>query len=510
MALFSIFKRSTKPSEAPAAQKGSTPARRSSDSGKTPRTPRPTQPLPEEIQRIAKATREKIDAIESQMSQETNAIRISGERRPVHSLNASTPKVSAHTHSSPSSAAKSPAMRQALEEIPTIFDSQRKKKAAANLNTVAPISEFVTTMAMTGSPLEDFSMDTDFLLGNSTNINAIELAVSQNNPVIEEAAILFANGQIKAASMSLEDAIKQNTLGEGEQHGWQMLFELYQILGKQEAFESLSLDYVDRFEKSAPSWDNDFGKEKPSRDLNKEGYVAFPFKMDAGIAKQIDQIRKLAGASNSLRLDFSRPKSIDTHGATLLLMILQDLRKSKHQITLSGQDKFVELLNTQIAVERRDESDMIWRLLLEFYQLLDKEYEFEELAVNYSITYEVSPPSWESALGLVHTNILSPDEEFANTAMRHDAYEFRGEIKGKAEEELNALNQYAEQQTHLIIECKNLKRIEFSAAGLILNWLFNMRIMGKTVEMLDVSPLIVALFKVIGAQELARIEPRKF
>ena len=38
----------------------------------------------------------------------------------------------------------------------------------------------------------------------------------------------------------------------------------------------------------------------------------------------------------------------------------------------------------------------VWLLLLDLYQMLGLQNEFEEAAVDYAVTYEVSPPSWET------------------------------------------------------------------------------------------------------------------
>jgi len=40
-----------------------------------------------------------------------------------------------------------------------------------------------------------------------------------------------------------------------------------------------------------------------------------------------------------------------------------------------------------------------WLMLLDLYQHLGMRAEFEEAAVNYAVTFEISPPSWEPQPG---------------------------------------------------------------------------------------------------------------
>ena len=86
------------------------------------------------------------------------------------------------------------------------------------------------------------------------NVNAFEVSAEGGGSAIEETAILFANGLIEPAEAGLRAAIQSDQLGESAQRGWLMLFELLQQRGDRAGFDSLTIEYVLRFESSPPAW----------------------------------------------------------------------------------------------------------------------------------------------------------------------------------------------------------------------------------------------------------------
>ena len=61
---------------------------------------------------------------------------------------------------------------------------------------------------------------------------------------------------------------------------------------------------------------------------------------------------------------------------------------------------------------------------------------------------------------------------------------------------------------HLVVSCKGLVRVDFSAAGSILNWAGNLPLArGCQVQFRDVHRLVAAFFNVIGITEYARVTP---
>ena len=57
----------------------------------------------------------------------------------------------------------------------------------------------------------------------------------------------------------------------------------------------------------------------------------------------------------------------------------------------------------------------------------------------------------------------------------------------------------------LILSCRNLIRVDFSAAGTLLNWVSNHHAQNRLVQFVDVHRLVSAFFHVIGITEYAKV-----
>ena len=179
----------------------------------------------------------------------------------------------------------------------------------------------------------------------------------------------------------------------------------------------------------------------------------------------------------------------------------------------------------------------LWRLRMEVLRVMHRPDEFELAALNYCVTYEVSPPSWESAqcsfkalnadgsdapghtmsgeafqdstastlngaLGDGVSDSVSP------TIPQRSTIELAGQVLGDATAELAALDDQLPQGDVIIISCDRLVRVDFSAAGTLLNWVSARHAEGREVQFRDVNRLTAAFFNVIGIGEVAKIVPR--
>src|SRR5690606_14965476 len=77
-------------------------------------------------------------------------------------------------------------------------------------------------------------------------------AAPASAPVVEESAILYANGQGALAEQMLQDCLRE--LGRTERQPWWMLFDLYQAEGRERDFDSIAIDYASNFETSPPAY----------------------------------------------------------------------------------------------------------------------------------------------------------------------------------------------------------------------------------------------------------------
>jgi ABC-type transporter Mla MlaB component len=84
----------------------------------------------------------------------------------------------------------------------------------------------------------------------------------------------------------------------------------------------------------------------------------------------------------------------------------------------------------------------------------------------------------------------------------------RGEILGDATLALEGLDAEFVHGNLLAIDCGKLIRVDFAAAGSILNWVAERESGGKQVQFQNVHRLVAAFFNVIGINEHARVIPR--
>ena len=86
--------------------------------------------------------------------------------------------------------------------------------------------------------------------------------------------------------------------------------------------------------------------------------------------------------------------------------------------------------------------------------------------------------------------------------------ELAGQILGDATEALDTLDNKLAGADVMVISCARLIRIDFSAAGTLLNWVTARQAEGRQVQFVEVHRLVAAFFNVIGISEHARVMAR--
>jgi anti-anti-sigma regulatory factor len=333
--------------------------------------------------------------------------------------------------------------------------------------------------------------------------------------VLEEGAILYANGQAPAARDVLRHAIADVDLEAYQQLGWLMLLDLYQLTGDRAAFESLALDYAARFESSPPTWSD--AEEDGEAPQAGGAVVALPDRLDDTTGPRLDLIERGVDRRRETIIDCSPLKSLDAFGAVRLLALFDRVAKSagRNVLAVRGVQRLFEAARAAVEPGRRDDSDACWMLALYSLRLLGDERAFEDLGIEYCVTYEVSPPSWE----LLPANIRADNaaraaeagEKRAAAAPRPEpnAFVLSGDITGRAVAEIRALKSFSAGRADVVVDCRALRRIEFVAIGELLNEVVNLRSAGKQVLFAEPNRLVLALMLVMGLQELAEIRKRR-
>ena len=343
------------------------------------------------------------------------------------------------------------------------------------------------------------------------NVNAFEVSAEGGGSAIEETAILFANGLIEPAEAGLRSAIQADQLGEAAQHGWLMLFELLQQRGDRAGFDSLTIEYVLRFESSPPAWidyrdEPDLGAVGRTTQTGSAPVIVLPEVVDEGVVKHLEQLKNHSQSHQSITLDSSNVRSFDPVGAELLLRVINAFKRASHELLLQGADQLVTPLRAAVEAGRRDPSDAVWMLLLEVFRLLNRQHDFEETGIQYCITYEVSPPSWEPPPPNLKTRAAVPQAVVPESV---DGLSWRGTLRGEGEPQFGRLMAASRIDKQLIVDCMYLKRVEFSTATGMLAMVTKVRQNGASVEFRNVNYLIGALFALLGIDAVAQVQLRR-
>ncbi len=311
---------------------------------------------------------------------------------------------------------------------------------------------------------------------------------------VDEVAILYASGQSDMAERLLKDL-----LATGDRRAWHMLFDLYGIQNREKDFDQLALDYAMRFESSPPVWEamgEGNAASKPQQD--QAASLELPGLLDKKAAATLREGIEATAKNTAVRIDFSRIAMIDEAGADECAKILAAARKARRKLQVSGVDTLTALLQD---LNRATHSRAVhWLLLLELYQTLGQEENFENLAVDYAVRFEVSPPSWSEvqAAEVVQAKPAEPLD---------DALQLAGEITPANDSALQQLGSYATTHHEVLVDLSKVTRVDYGSVSQFISVLMQCLGSGKTITLRGHNALIHELFRVMGIDQLAQLIP---
>jgi ABC-type transporter Mla MlaB component len=325
-------------------------------------------------------------------------------------------------------------------------------------------------------------------------------------PVIEEIAIMYANNEIEVAEHLLLESLAD--VGQTDRTVWWMLFDLYQASGRRDDFDNVAIDYASRFETSPPSWTSLPPLDAVNTSTSRSGVTpteAFTGTLDASIEPQFQRLLALVGKSPMFRLEFGRVKAVTPEGCTLVLSGMKGLRAGGGELIVAGAAELSDLIRANIAIGDRDASEAPWLLLLSLLQLMNKEKDFEETAMDYCVTYEVSPPSFEAP-----TNIAAAAAASLRAPSTSDRFMLPPLIDGFSSSLFDSIETYAQDVDPVVLDCSRLGRVDYSAASTLLTRLRPLHTADKHIEFRDMNHLVAALFKLLGYPSISRLFPHKY
>ena len=363
-----------------------------------------------------------------------------------------------------------------------------------------------------------------------------------SEPELEEASIRFANGDNLGAEEALLAALKPGDLTSERAEIWiAALFDLYRATGQQVKFDESAIEFASRFGRSAPAWFSTPDMLKRCDVAPSPKGKASQIAVSTGAAYwTVPEVLTSAGLATlhlALKnkpmpwlLDWSDLTAIEPEVVSELGILFAYWCVTPVTLIFRGATDLELALKALTSAGEKTATPAAWQMYLDVLRVIGAHDEFDTVALDFCVTFEVSPPSWQKSLcicklegpnsfqgnmangdakepwkdSIVHSSFLEEDSIIGVATVA-----LSGEILSDAAEALAQLEAaMGEGATQMVISCDNLIRVDFSAAGSILNWVAGQRASGCMVQFSNVNRIVAAFFHVIGITEFARVLPR--
>jgi ABC-type transporter Mla MlaB component len=365
--------------------------------------------------------------------------------------------------------------------------------------------------------------------------SGVEVSEVVHDPDLDEAVIAFANADFEACEHSLSSLTATHGARAHHAETWLVLFDLYRSIGQHAKFEALAIDYAHQFGWSAPQWYSLPQQVAEAAAEARSPVAALPAPSAAvGWAApdhlDRDAIARLASRALQLPqpwvLDWSALRSIDPEACARLTDLFRGWALQPLEMRWLSGEHFLGVLREAAPAGVRDVDPAVWKLRLEALRLVNRPDQFDETAIDYCVTYEVSPPSWERTLcrikvGAVGASLMPVSSHGASEVPSGFAEsqsgdglpgqalcELSGQLAGDITTLLQQLNDSLGSAPMVMIGCARLIRVDFIAAGDLLNWVLNRKAEGRSVTFTDANRLVALFFGAMGINEHAKVRVR--
>ncbi len=361
---------------------------------------------------------------------------------------------------------------------------------------------------------------------------AVEVNEVVHDAELDEAVIAFANADFNQCEQSLAALCKDNAPRHRHADTWHVLLDLYRATGQQVKFEALSLDYAHQFGRSSPQR---YSLPKRLADATAEarpdtrgvkgdvGWVS-PAQLD------VDAVAKLRSVTLQLPLpwvlDWSALLGVDVEAASQLQTLFRQWAPQPIDMRWLGAERLLATLQEAAPTGVRDADPAFWMARLEALRLINRPDQFDETAIDYCVTYEVSPPSWEKAGCQVRASGASQNtsvppmsivgeaaSSFLESGLSDDGraggqvitVDLSGQLVGDISNTLQQIDRQLGGASLVQVSCARLIRVDFIAAGDLLNWVLAKRTEHRRITFIDAHRLVALFFGAMGINEQAKV-----
>ena len=336
------------------------------------------------------------------------------------------------------------------------------------------------------------------------------------SPGLEDAAVRFANGDDAQAEAGLRAVIAQEVRSPRAADAWLALLDVCYASGRIDAFEELAADFAAQFGRRAPRWPS--GAVNQSHEAVSAAPVgqvaaiwACPLVLDVAAVGQLAHHLDTCGPQK--RVDWSDLLSADLDAAAALLEVVNRWLTMPVVFVFEGAGVLRRRLMASTPSGRRENDPLWWQLRLALLRLMHRSDEFDLASLDFCVTYGVLPPEWTppacqfeaadvQSVGVAPPAVVEPIKQLVTQLGGLDVLEWpamagdsqlqteplplsvdaapstarqrpalQGALRGELVAVLHPLQQALSglpPAEPLRIDCTELKRIDFPAAGSLL------------------------------------------
>jgi ABC-type transporter Mla MlaB component len=351
-----------------------------------------------------------------------------------------------------------------------------------------------------------------------------------SDPELEEAAIRYANGDDVGAESVLQAAVLHETSLEALEGRLAALLDLYRGGGRQANFERTALDYAERIGRSAPMWTPTRQMQLADTQAARVGQSeATTIRWDCPVDLDevaVERLGFFGGSGSTVHLlDWTQVERITAPAVIAFSRLVAQWCAKPLVFSFVGAENLLTVLHGLSVAGDRNVPQQVWMLRMELLRLLRRQDDYERVALDFCITYEISPPAWRTPLcHLVEKTFGDEQGQFEATMMSGSVtpalgadlvpevtdvlYSLSGDLLGDINVMVADLEQRPKAEGIWVITCEQLVRVDFSAAGALLNWVAQAQAEGAAIEFQQVPRLVAAFFNLIGISDYARVVPR--
>ena len=360
-------------------------------------------------------------------------------------------------------------------------------------------------------------MDASF---STSRLLAMDVDEIANDPELEEAAIRFANGDQAGAENGLLGALRARNLSLVAAQAWlAALLDLYRVCHRHAEFDHAVQEFSAYLEDLHPQWSapGNFPATRASALVPavSAGPVLWACPAALGVA-DMEQLRNaMASAGLPWHLDWSALEQMQSDALPLIDGLFVSLCDEPVSAVFTGVERLLQVSRDVTPSGNRQVDEGWWQLRLNILRALALQDDFELAALDFCVTFERAPPDWKDAcctieceVDTVAAALYESDASATHFGGSDGPCVLRGEILGDATAALAALDAIPVPGNQLLIGCSGLLRVDFAAAGSILNWVALRQSQGRQIQFHNVHRLVAAFFNVIGINEHAKVLSR--